>query len=138
MNRWPLLSHTAARACLAGALAMSVGPASFAQSAAPSPAKRVFPANALRAQMVVVNAHEVTLNGATTRLSPGSRIRTPANALTVSGGLVGQSFVVNYTRDSLGQAHEVWILNAAEAADRRTGSEGMFTTNVVSGHAATE
>ena len=138
MNRWPLLSHTAARACLVGALALSTHPALFAQSVAPSQAKRVFPANALRAQMVVVNAHEVTLNGTTTRLAPGSRIRTAANALVVSGGLVGQSFVVNYTRDSLGQAHEVWILNAAEAADRRAGSEGMFTTNVVSGNATTE
>lgn len=94
--------------------------------------KRPFPVSAERAQMRVVNAHEVTLNGKLTRLAPGSRIRTTANALVVSGGLVGQSFVVNFTRDSLGQAHEIWLLNAAEAADRRPGSDEMPTTNIVS------
>ncbi len=137
MNRWfsrpgaPRLAAT-----LACAAALCVGQAAQAQPGQPSHAKRPFPDHALRALMVVVNAHEVTLNGTLTRLAPGSRIRTTGNALAVSGGLVGQSFVVNYTRDSLGQAHEIWVLNAAEAADRRAGSEGMATTNVVSGTAA--
>ena len=80
--------------------------------------------------------HRVCLHSrnpnAPSRLAPGSRIHTTGNALVVSGGLVGQSFVVNYTRDSLGQAHDIWLLNAAEAADRRPGSEGMTTSNIVS------
>ena len=118
MNRWFSLSDTATRACLVGILTLCTSFELFAQSAPPLPeAKRVFPPNAARAQMVVINAHEVTLNGTLTRLSPGSRIRTPTNAVTVSGGLIGQSFAVRHTRDSLGQAHDIWILNPSEAND---------------------
>ena len=75
--------------------------------------QRTFPPKAMRAQMTVVNAHAVTLNGTTVRLSPGSIIRTTTNGLVVSGGLIGQTFVVNYTTDTLGQAHEIWILTTA-------------------------
>jgi hypothetical protein len=133
MNRCTSLSRRRAWAtALLASLAWALSPALHAQ---PLP-KRPFPAHAMRAQMVVVNAHEVTLNGKLTRLSPGARIRTAANALVVSGGLVGQRFVVNYTRDSLGQAHEIWVLNAAEAADPRSGQENMPLTNIVSGHTA--
>ena len=128
MKRWLLLLLPSARALALGTLMAAVAYGVAAQSQP----KRPFPAHAMRAHMVVVNAHEVTLNGKLTRLAPGSRIRTAANALVVSGGLVGQGFVVNYTRDSLGQAHEIWLLNAAEAADRRPGSEGMTTSNIVS------
>jgi hypothetical protein len=128
MKRWfvsrsPYL-HALALGALLAALSHGV--------AAQSQPKRAFPTHAMRAHMVVVNAHEVTLNGTLTRLAPGSRIRTESNAMVVSGGLVGQGFVVNYTRDSLGQAHEIWLLNAAEAADRRPGSEGMASSNIVS------
>jgi len=97
-----------------------------------TPLQRTFPPKAMRAQMTVVNAHEVTLNGTTVRLSPGSIIRTTTNGLVVSGGLIGQTFVVNYTTDTLGQAHEIWILTTHEAAEKRAGSDGMTTTNVVS------
>ena len=128
MKRWLLLLLLPVRALALGTLLVTVAQGVTAQSQP----KRPFPAHAMRAHMVVVNAHEVTLNGKLTRLAPGSRIRTPANALVVSGGLVGQGFVVNYTRDSLGQAHEIWLLNAAEAADRRPGSEGMTSSNIVS------
>jgi hypothetical protein len=75
----------------------------------------------------------VTLNGTTVRLSPGSIIRTTTNALVVSGGLVGQSFVVNYTTDTLGQAHEIWILTSTEAADKRAGRDGVTTTHIING-----
>jgi hypothetical protein len=98
--------------------------------------QRNFPSQALRAQMVVVNAHEVTLNGTLTRLSPGSRIHTASNMLVTPGGIVGQRFAVNYTRDSMGQAHEIWILNDTEAAQRRAGSEGVVITNIISGTAS--
>ncbi len=128
MKRWLLLLLLPVRALALGTLLATVAQSVTAQSQP----KRPFPPHAMRAHMVVVNAHEVTFNGKLTRLAPGSRIRTPANALVVSGGLVGQGFVVNYTRDSLGQAHEIWLLNAAEAADRRPGSEGMTSSNIVS------
>jgi len=134
MNRWSLLLLPTRRAWVLATLGLALCSVGLTQSLP----KRAFPAHALRAQMVVLNAHEVSLNGKTTRLAPGSRIRTPANALVVSGGLVGQSFVVNYTRDTLGQAHDIWILNAAEAADKRTGSEDMVITNIVSGSTAAE
>lgn len=98
-----------------------------------TPLQRTFPPKAMRAQMTVVNAHEVTLNGTGVRLSPGSIIRSTTNGLLVSGGLIGQSFVVNYTTDTLGQAHEIWILTATEAAEKRVGSDGMATTNVING-----
>jgi hypothetical protein len=130
MNRWSLFSLQPAVAA-AAMLALAWG-LSYPLHAQPLP-KRPFPAQALRAQMVVINAHEVALNGKPTRLSPGARIRTATNALVVSGGLVGQRFVVNYTRDSLGQAHEIWILNAAEAADPRTGHDDMSSSNILSG-----
>ncbi len=95
--------------------------------------QRTFPTKAMRAQMTVLNAHEITLDGTTVRLSPGSIIRTTANALVVSGGLIGQTFVVNYTTDTMGQAHEIWILTATEAAEKRAGSDGMTPPNAVSG-----
>jgi hypothetical protein len=133
MNRCtPVLRRRAWATAVVASLALALCPALHAQ---PLP-KRPFPAQAMRAQMVVVNAHEVTLNGQLTRLAPGARIRTAANALVVSGGLVGQRFVVNYTRDSLGQAHEIWVLNAAEAADPRSGQENMPLTNIISGPTA--
>ncbi|HRK38705.1 MAG TPA: hypothetical protein PK347_09970 [Burkholderiaceae bacterium] len=97
-----------------------------AQLRAPLP--RTFPPKAMRAEMTVINTQEVQLNGKRVRLSPGSRIRSAHNALLVSGSLLGQTFVVNYTTDTLGQAHEIWILTAAEAAQRRAGSEAMQTT----------
>ena len=93
-----------------------------------APLPRTFPPKAMRAEMTVINTQEVQLNGKRVRLSPGSRIRSAHNALLVSGSLLGQTFVVNYTTDTLGQAHEIWILTAAEAAQRRAGSEAMQTT----------
>ena len=98
-----------------------------------TPLQRTFPPKARRAQMTVLNAREITLNDNAVRLSPGSMIRSTSNALVVSGGLIGQTFVVNYTTDTMGQAHEIWILTAAEAADKRAGSESMATTNMSTG-----
>ena len=85
-------------------------------AALPARAQRVFERNALRGELVVVAPPEVKLNGQPQRLSPGSRIRNPQNLLQLSGGLLGQKLLVNYTLDGFGNVHDVWILSAQESA----------------------
>lgn len=80
---------------------------------------RPFPANAIRATMVVQTPPEVTMDGRVMRLSPGARIRGTGNTMVLSGSLVGQSLTVNYVTDMHGLVHEVWILTEAEAAEKR-------------------
>ncbi len=79
---------------------------------------RAFPATALRGDMEVLSSTEVRLNGKPTRLAPGSRIRSPNNMVQMSGSLVGQRLVVNYTVDTQGQPQDVWILSESERAVR--------------------
>jgi hypothetical protein len=79
-------------------------------------AQRLFPADALRGEFVVVQPPEVQVNGKPARLSPGARIRNEQNMVQLSGTLVGQKRVVHYTIDPLGQLRDVWLLTAAEAA----------------------
>lgn len=105
----PLLLATLALCSTAGALAQT------------QPV-RAFPDSALRAKLVVVQPPEITLNGEPARLSPGARIRSQNNTLLLSGSLVGQELVVNYVRDLQGLVHEVWVLNPAEAAQKRAGA----------------
>jgi hypothetical protein len=42
--------------------------------------------------------------------------------LTMSGSLLGQELTVNYVRESSGLIHEVWILSADEAREKRAGT----------------
>jgi len=80
---------------------------------------RTFPPGTLRGKITFVNTSEAQLDGEAVRLSPGTRIRTPQNMMAMSASLVGQTHVVNYTRDGMGQVREVWILTQQEAkADR--------------------
>jgi hypothetical protein len=88
---------------------------------------RQFPAAARRATLEVTTPPNLLLNGLPERLSPGARIKGPNNLLVLSGNLVGQRVLVNYLRDPQGLVHEVWILNEAEALQKRAGSEP--TTN---------
>lgn len=85
-------------------------------SAANAQPTRPFPANALRGTLTVTQPPEVLLNGQATRLSPGARIRGADNLLQMSGSLVGQALLVNYTVEPTGGVHNVWILTADEAA----------------------
>jgi len=80
---------------------------------------RNFPDKAVRATMVVVQPPEVRMDGQPMRLSPGARILGTTNTLVLSASLVGQELTVNYVPDMLGQAHQVWILTPAEAAEKR-------------------
>ncbi|MDO9217085.1 MAG: hypothetical protein Q7U14_07415 [Lacisediminimonas sp.] len=84
--------------------------------------QRTFPVKALRGKLVVQMPPDVQLDGNADRLSPGARIRDPRNMLVMSGALVGQPLVVNYLRDGTGLIHEVWILTADEAAEKRPGA----------------
>jgi hypothetical protein len=110
--------------CLA--LAAGAGPLALpaaAQTDGDTPHVRRFPQAALRGLLVVQAPPDISLNGKVDRLSPGSRIRNAHNHYVLSGALVGQELLVNYTRDSAGLVHEVWILNAEEAKEKRAGMQ---------------
>jgi hypothetical protein len=85
-------------------------------AALPAHAQRVFERNALRGELQLTSPPEALLNGQPVRLSPGSRIRDPRNLIVLSGTVVGQKLLVNYTLDGFGLVHNVWILSADEAA----------------------
>lgn len=121
MNRCPVsLSTTGARrraALLTLGLAVAVAGLSLPTLAQNQP--RMFPAKALRGTLVVTQPPLVTLDGKAAQLSPGARIRGTNNMLLLSGGLVNQTLTVNYTLESHGMVHDVWILTEAEAAEKR-------------------
>ncbi len=76
--------------------------------------QRGFPANALRGEISFGHPPEVLLNGQPARLAPAARIRGTNNLLMMSGALVGQKAVVNYTLDPLGLVLDVWVLTDVE------------------------
>ena len=79
---------------------------------------RHFPGSALRGEIVVTQPPEILLNRQPARLAPGARIRDTQNLLQMSGAIVGQRLVVNYTQDLGGQLLEVWLLTPEERARR--------------------
>jgi hypothetical protein len=90
---------------------------SLAMAALPALAQtRNFPASALRGDLTVSAPPEVVLNKKPARLAPGARIRGANNLLLLSGQIVGQRLLVNYTLDSVGNLLDVWVLTPAEAA----------------------
>lgn len=80
--------------------------------------QRLFPATALRGEIVVVMPPEIRLNGRPAQLAPGARIRDTQNMMQLSGTLAGQRLIVHYTRDHLGQPLDVWVLTDQERAVR--------------------
>ena len=88
---------------------------------------RQFPKAALRGVLVVKAPPEVSLNGKPDRLSAGARIRNLNNNFVVPGALIGQELLVNYTRDSMGQMYEIWMLSAEEAKEKRAGLPRSFS-----------
>jgi hypothetical protein len=79
---------------------------------------RSFPANALRGYLRVVQGAEVIMDGKPARLSPGSRIRGTSNTLVMPGTLIGQEYIVNFTKDTLGNVHNVWLLTEIEVKQK--------------------
>lgn len=92
---------------------------------------RQFPAAAKRGTLEVTQPPNILINGQAERLSPGARIKNSNNMIVLSGSLIGQAVLVNYLRDPQGQIHEVWLLNPAEAQQKRAGMEPV--TNFVFG-----
>lgn len=117
MNRCAPLAQAPRRAVLR-ALAISTLSLPLWSGLLPSDAQaqvqRNFPAKALRGEVTFGEPPKAQLNRQATQLAPGARIRDTNNMMVVSGSLVGQRLVVNYTLDSLGQLHEIWILREEE------------------------
>lgn len=105
------------RCVLAGLLAFSsLVCATPVQAQAAGETGRKFPATALRGVVVFGSPPQVTLNGSSSQLAPGARVRDGRDMQVLSGELVGQKAVVHYTTDLMGQPHQVWILTDAERA----------------------
>lgn len=129
-NPLPFLALCAAAAAVAGLFSL---PAS-AQDDVPRPQTqneslvggRTFPIGALRGKFMVVDGKDVQLDGNPARLSPGARIRNQQNLLQMTGALVGQLYLVNYTRDAAGLLKEVWILTPDEASAPREAMSKPF------------
>jgi hypothetical protein len=100
------------------ALVFSLAPATAAHAQA---VQRHFPAKALRGSMVVVQPPLVAMDDRPTRFTAGARILNTDNSLVRPSSLVNQELTVNYTLDQRGQIHQVWILTAAEAKEKRPG-----------------
>lgn len=99
------------------------------------PKAREFPKAALRGEMVVLAAPEISINGKADRLAAGARIRDANNQFVLPGPLTNQALVVNYLRDNIGQVQQVWILTAEEAKEKRAGSANTIF-NFITGTAA--
>ena len=103
--------------CLGWLLGTALSPLPLAAQIQERPeGVREFPRHALRGVLQVTAPPEVLLDGRPERLSPGVRIHSPQHLLVMSGALVGQALVVNYTREHTGLVQEVWLLSPAEAA----------------------
>ena len=85
-------------------------------AALPAQAQRIFQANALRGELIVMQPPEALLNGKPIRLAPGVHIRNTSNMVQLSGSLQGQKLAVNYTLDPAGELRDVWILSETEWA----------------------
>ncbi len=130
MNRCQFLSRLRALAVL-----LLAGSVSFQPSVATAQELvRQFPRAAMRGSFTVTAPPAVLINGSAERLAPGARIRGVNNMLVMSGSLVGQTVLVNYVREKQGLVQEVWILNASEALEKRSGMEPV--TNFVFGSSA--
>lgn len=89
---------------------------------------RNFPVGTLRGRFLMVNPPDIQLDGQADRFAPGGRIRSAQNMLVMPAAIVGQSLLVNYTRDAAGLVSQVWILTPEEANAQRASAEqpGFF------------
>lgn len=88
---------------------------------------RNFPLNALRGQIAFGAPPMIQLDGQAARLSPGVRVQNAQRMLAPPASLVGQSYLVNYTKEATsGMVNQVWILTADEASTRRASADRPF------------
>ena len=119
MNRCPAPMPLTGARRRSALLALGLALAGLAAPVLAQNQPRMFPAKALRGTLVVTQPPIVSMDGKATQLSPGARIRGTNNMLLMSGALVGQQLLVNYTLEPHGMVHDVWILTEAEAAEKR-------------------
>ena len=86
--------------------------------AAQAQTHRFFTPATLRGELVVTQHPDVQLNGRPARLAPGSRVKGADNLLVQPASLTGQKLTVHYTVESSGLIMDVWVLNAAELANK--------------------
>lgn len=79
---------------------------------------RDFPASTLRGKLTITDYPNVTVNGSTLRLSPGSRIWNTQQLTQVPNSLGSDTYVVNYTLNVQGDIDRVWILTSDEAGQK--------------------
>lgn len=80
--------------------------------------ERLFPAYALRGTFTPGYFPDITLDGKPRQLSPAARIFNQDNRIELPAALRGKNIVINYTVDGLGNVDRIWILSAAEAAQK--------------------
>lgn len=78
---------------------------------------RRFPRNALRGEVGFASYPELLLNGKPARLAPGARVKDANNLAVIPNQVQGKKYVVNYTLDTTGYVHDVWILRPDEIAN---------------------
>lgn len=120
------VSRPARRSALRSLLLVAVAPlsASWGTSAlaqAPAvPQQRIprrFPRQALRGEMGFAAYPELLLNGKPARLAPGARVKDANNLAVIPSQVQGLKYIVNYTLDTSGFVHDVWILRPDEIAN---------------------
>ncbi|WP_067065612.1 hypothetical protein [Roseateles chitosanitabidus] len=109
-RRW--LTALVASTAFAGLFAASTA---YAQIV---PGHRYFPQRALRGELIVGVAPDVTLNGKAARLAPGARIRNAVDQWASPGSLFNTKLIVIYTTDMNGLLMDVWVLNDVELANK--------------------
>ena len=133
MNRCPATSSRKTLFTAAAVVLLLQWPAAHAQDemlqGQPEAAVggRNFPLNALRGKIAFGAPPTIELDGQPARLSPGVRVQNAQRMLAPPVSLVGQSYVVNYTKEATsGMVNQVWILSAEEAGTKRAGAEKPF------------
>jgi hypothetical protein len=80
---------------------------------------RRFPRNALRGEIAFIGFPQIALNGQSAQLAPGGRVKDATNQVAMPGALIGNRYIVNFTVDSSGLVHDVWILRPDEIATQQ-------------------
>ena len=133
MNRCPATSSRKTLLAAAAVVLLLQVPATHAQDemlqGQPEAAVggRNFPVNALRGKIAFGAPPMIELDGQPARLSPGVRVQNAQRMLAPPASLVGQSYLVNYTKEATsGMVNQVWILTADEAGTKRAGAAKPF------------